>query len=282
LKRQTTKSAIVMSITALDAIDLAHDASIDAACESLYRFLSAALANPRSAKWRLLFDGNSQELAQWSAELLRRQFADCPLALARGELSLAHLNVAPILEHLSRPEGELLDENVRVFGMVTSRDCPPYETEFHAADDTFFRTQQMADVAGFYRAFGLELGVESPDRADHISLELEFVAFLLMKKRLARASATTDIAAAEQAATCHEARVAFLRDHLCWWTPSFAHLLARKAGAGFYAAAAELIAALLPVERYRLGIAPPAAPSQPAADDPSSIHECGACALGRL
>jgi TorA maturation chaperone TorD len=271
-----------MSTTALDQIDLAHDVSIDAACESLYRFLSAALANPRSAKWRLLFDGNNQELARWSAELVRRQFADCPLTLARGELSPVHLDVGRILQHLSRPTGELLDENVRVFGMVTSRDCPPYETEFHAADDTFFRTQQMADVAGFYRAFGLELGLESPDRADHISLELEFAAFLLLKKRLASASAATDPDAAGQAATCHEARVAFLRDHLCWWAPSFAHLLARKAGGGFYAAVAEVLAALLPVDRYRLGITPPTPPSQTATDDPSSIHECGACALGRI
>jgi TorA maturation chaperone TorD len=115
-----------------------------------------------------------------------------------------------------------------------------------------------------------------------MSLELEFAAFLLTKKRLALKSAASDSDAAEQARTCHQARIAFLRDHLCWWAPSFAHLLGRKAEGGFYAAVAQLLAALLPLERYRLGIAIPETPPKPAADDPSSLHECGACALAKL
>jgi TorA maturation chaperone TorD len=165
---------------------------------------------------------------------------------------------------------------------MTSRDCSPYETEYHSVDDTFFRTQQMADVAGFYRAFGLDFAGQAHDRADHIGLELDFVAFLLMKKRLAIVSATANPTAAQQADTCHQARVAFLRDHLCWWTPAFAHLLGRRAEEGFYAVVAKLLAALLPLDRARLGIEVPAPPSKPADHDLSSLHECGACTLAKL
>jgi TorA maturation chaperone TorD len=247
----------------------------------LYRFLSAALADPSSARWRLLFDVNNQDLVCWSADFLRTQFADQPAALGLGELPLEHLDARPLVEQLARPERELRDEHLRVFGM-TSRDCSPYETEYHSVDDTFFRTQQMADVAGFYRAFGLDFAGQAHDRADHISLELDFVAFLLMKKRLAAASAASAPTSSEQADTCHQARVSFLRDHLCWWTPAFAHLLARKGNGGHYEPAAKLLAALLPLDRGRLAIDKPEPPSKPADQDLSSLHECGACALAKL
>jgi TorA maturation chaperone TorD len=260
---------------------LDHTSAGDAACEVLYRFLSAALADPSWARWRLIFDVNNQDLVCWSADFLRDQFADRPAALGLGELPVVHLDTRPLIEQLGLPEHELRNEHLRVFGM-TSRDCSPYETEYHSVDDTFFRTQQMADVAGFYRAFGLDFAGQAHDRADHISLELEFVAYLLMKKRLAAASAASNPTNAEQADTCHQARVAFLRDHLCWWTPAFAHLLARKADGGFYAATAKLLAALLPVDRSRLGIEPAPPPSKPADQDLSSLHECGACALAKL
>jgi hypothetical protein len=101
-----------------------------------------------------------------------------------------------------------------------------------------------------------------------------------MKERLVRSSA--DPAGAERARTCREARLAFLRDHLCWWAPSFATLVARKAGDGFYAAAARLLAALLPVDRSRLNIDAPSAPPKPADVDLSPLHECGACALAKM
>jgi TorA maturation chaperone TorD len=195
-------------------------------------------------------------------------------------LGIEQLDAAVVLEELTRPDDELAGEHLRVFGMGAS-DCPPYETEYHSADDTFFRTQQMADVAGFYRAFGLEHSGGSHERADHVSLELEFASFLLLKKRLARSIEPVNRAGAEQAEICHAARITFLRDHLCWWTPSFAVALDRKARGGFYSAVAQLLAALLPVERYRLGIAPPTPPIKPAVEEETSIHECGACALAR-
>ena len=77
---------------------------------------------------------------------------------------------------------------VAFFGLVLTRECPPYETEYHPSSEPFFRSQEMADVAGFYRAFGLETAQAARERPDYLGLELEFMAFLLLKKRLALAA----------------------------------------------------------------------------------------------
>ena len=118
----------------------------------------------------------------------------------------------------------------RVFGLVVPKECPPYETEYHPTQETFVRSQQMADIAGFYRAFGIEPAQSSPERPDHLALELEFMAFLLTKKRLALAAVELDPEAAEQVSICDRAQRDFFRDHLAWWVPSFAAGLRRKAG----------------------------------------------------
>jgi nitrate reductase assembly molybdenum cofactor insertion protein NarJ len=62
-------------------------------------------------------------------------------------------------------QGRSLDaEYDRVFGLASLVACPPYEAEFHAAGETFFRSQQMADIAGFYAAFGLEASRNAGER----------------------------------------------------------------------------------------------------------------------
>src|SRR5262249_47366703 len=149
-----------------------------------------------------------------------------------------------------------------VFGHVTSRECPPYEAEYHSTSEPFFRSQQMADVAGFYRAFGLELSHAHPERPDHVALELEFLAFVLLKRPLALAGPGTNAEKDEQVSVCDAAERTFFRDHLAWWLPSFATGLRRKAGHGVYAELGQVLAAFLPVERRRFGVPAPRLPVQ--------------------
>lgn len=248
--------------------------AIDLAREGLYRFLAAALRVPGSLGWRTVLDPHSQRLAREAADLLREE-AD-PVPLGFGELPPRDLDLAPVFAALPGSPEEFADEHRRVFGLVYTGECSPYETEYHRNGDPFFGAQQMADVAGFYRAFGLETSPALADRPDHIALELEFLAFLLLKRRLALDS--TDPEAAEHVAVCDQALRSFFREHLSWWLPSFATALGRRAGEGFYAAVGRVLAALLPTERGRLGVPAPRLPLQPARAEESEAEGCAGCA----
>jgi TorA maturation chaperone TorD len=114
----------------------------------------------------------------------------------------------------------------------------------------------MADVAGFYRAFGLR--VAPGERPDHVAAELEFYGWLQAREAQARARGET-----EGAEVCRDARRKFLRDHLGRWLPLLAARL-RERGAGFHARVAELAAALVAREARDLGVEPePTAPPVP-------------------
>jgi TorA maturation chaperone TorD len=257
---------------------LTADLAIDLARECLYRFLAAALTDPRANGWELLADPESGAIAARAAELLREEATNEPAALGFGELPPGDLDLAPLLAELGRPRDEQAAEYDRVFGLVPSRECPPYETEYHATAEPFFRAQQLADVAGFYRAFGLEPSRGCPERPDHLALELEFMAFLLMKKRLAARAADGENGGSDRVQVCADAEANFLRDHLAWWVPSFATGLRRKAGGGPYAALGRVLAALMPIERLRYGVASPRLPLRAAPIEPPEEQSgCSAC-----
>jgi TorA maturation chaperone TorD len=204
-----------------------------------------------------------------------------PLPRGPGELPAARLDLRPVLLELLMPAAHLQGEFERVFGLVTARDCLPFETEYHPSADPFFCAQQMADVAGFYRAFGLEPTQAAPERPDHLALELEFMAFLLRKQRQAHDMAGAAPQAAEYAQVCEEAQRAFFRDHLAWWVPAFATGLRRKAGDGFYAAVSQVLAALLPLERALLDVAAPRRPVALATvERPEEEPGCDGCEAG--
>src|SRR5262249_16104379 len=151
---------------------------------------------------------------------------------------------------LPRSASELRAEYDRIFGLVLCRECPPYETEYHPSAETFLRAQQLADIAGFYRAFGLEPSRSRPERPDHIALELAFMAFLGRKGREAQSGAEK----AEEVRVCADAQRKFFRDHLAWWLPFFTTGLRHKAEHGFYAEVGRALAAFLPLERSRLNV----------------------------
>lgn len=100
-------------------------------------------------------------------------------------------------------------------------------------------TPRLADIAGFYRAFGMAVSRERPD---HVVAELEFASVVSLAE--AQASETGDAEAAE---VCAEAARSFLRDHLGSWLDSWAARIgeteALASWAPYAAAAADLVAA---------------------------------------
>ena len=161
----------------------------------------------------------------------------------------------PSLEAL-RASAEDLDlsnlqsEHRRVFGHIESSPCPQYETRY-GTRHLFQQTQQLADIAGFYRAFGLDLSKEAHERPDHLAIELEFLHFLCFKEAYA-----LQHHGPEQAELCRDAERKFLTDHLLHWAPSFAKRLQETAGGGWYGQLGAFLAAFLSTEEARLGCHP--------------------------
>jgi TorA maturation chaperone TorD len=254
-----------------------EEMAVDLAREVVYRFLAAALRDPQAGLLALL-DPASQDVACAAADLLRAEGIDSVPPLGFGELPPELLTLRPLCTSLNEAADRLPDEFVRVFGLVPTPECQPHETEYQHTTEPFYRAQQMADIAGFYQAFGLQPGQTYPERPDHLALELEFMAILLQKKRLALASLANNPQAEVQASICQEAQHHFFRDHLAWWVPSFVAGLRRKADGGCYGALGQVLGALLPLERSRFGVEAPRLPLQPALiERPEEQSGCAAC-----
>lgn len=111
-------------------------------------------------------------------------------------------------------------EHVRLF--AGSVPCSPHESEYER--DTGGKAQRLADVAGFYRAFGVAVSSEHRALPDFIGTELEFMGLLCRKQALARVEGWAD---REQVAG--DAQRSFLHDHLGRWVGAFASELRRAA-----------------------------------------------------
>ncbi|OGX07586.1 MAG: hypothetical protein A2Z88_08285 [Omnitrophica WOR_2 bacterium GWA2_47_8] len=104
-----------------------------------------------------------------------------------------------------------------IFGHTACSKVPLYELEY-GEEHSYRQPQELADITGFYQAFGLQGSEKVHDRPDHISLESEFVYALLYKKAVALRS--NDF---ENAATCQRAYERFLQEHLAFWLPALTY-----------------------------------------------------------
>jgi TorA maturation chaperone TorD len=146
-----------------------------------------------------------------------RQILD-RLATVHSSPSGPNLSASPPTEGTT-PEavdwGSLEEERTRLF---VKGEVPPYEASYESAPVTAKAplgrgVQQIADAAGFYRAFGFQV---SGDRADHLAAQLEFAALLCVKEAFAHITHED-----EGAEICRLARTAFLNEHLLPWLPAF-------------------------------------------------------------
>lgn len=109
----------------------------------------------------------------------------------------------------------------------------------------------MADVAGFYRAFGLEAAGAQPESEDHLVPELEFMSALALKEAWALESGD-----GERAAVTRDAAARFMTAHLGRWAPRFAAELAAASALPYYTTASALLAAWIESEIAVLGATP--------------------------
>lgn len=166
--------------------------------------------------------------------------------------------VAELARLATGVHGELLEHAyIDVFSLSTSPDCPRFEAAY-LVDDLLFQTSGLADITGFYRAFGVEL-TGSPMRADDITVELEFMAFLCGKEAYAR-----EHLGPKRVRDARRAQRLFLGEHLGRWGDAFAQALAAHASAvPFYACSAAALAYWLHAEASLLRVRPDAAAARP-------------------
>jgi putative dimethyl sulfoxide reductase chaperone len=104
----------------------------------------------------------------------------------------------------------------QIFGLTGSL-C--YETEYGLPHE-FRQSQELADIAGFYKAFGYKAGGTMRERPDHLAVELEFMHLLCIMEAKALSSGQL-----EEAHVCQDAQRSFLKDHLGSWIGLFSQAI---------------------------------------------------------
>ena len=231
---------------------------------ALARALALAFAPPVGPVLSFLKDGLASKVAEAAAYL-----EEGP-ALQAGAAA-----VAQALGDGADLEGEYH----RLFH--TELPATPYETEY-GPQRAARKGPTLADILGFYQAFGFRPAPAAAELPDHIGVELEFLSLLLMKEADARGRG-----AGEEAAVAADAARKFLADHLGRWVPGFCRGLREAARDPFYRAAADLLEIFLEGEASRLGCSlgeaaglvpgPPeegvACPMAPASECPMAIAQ---------
>ncbi len=134
---------------------------------------------------------------------------------------------------------ELVAEHSRLFEPRSKLQVPPYETEYTLAESPQHALSQpahLSDISGFYKAFGLAISEERPDRVDHIATELEFMHVLALKEAVA-----VEGDEKEHFEIVRDAELKFMNDHLGRWTGQFRDRMAGADEGGFYIALAEML-----------------------------------------
>lgn len=156
---------------------------------------------------------------------------------------------------------ERLLAHARLFGHSRGLVCP-FETEY-GAEGGFRQPQELADIAGFYLAFGLKPAEGTDERVDHAACECEFMDFLARKEAFTLGSlrrGEEEPEATERLATIRGAARGFLRDHLGRFGRAFASRLVKEDADGFHGALGAMLFRFLAREGLRFGL-PPGPPS---------------------
>jgi DMSO reductase family type II enzyme chaperone len=196
---------------------------------AVYRLLSLAFAYPTPVRL--------ETVAGQSARV--RDGAPAEVAAALDRLGEAARGAD--LEALATEHVALFQRGLR---------CPPYEGAY-GPPQMGGKAAMLADVAGFYRAFGLEAAAAQPETEDHIGPELEFMSALALKEAWALGEDDTRGLEITRAA----AR-AFLTDHLGRWARAFAERVGAEAAPGVLTAAAAALIPWITAECARLGVTP--------------------------
>lgn len=197
----------------------------------LYKVASLALSYPEREKWMMLDQLLSRAEDHLDGELLRQ--------------------VAGFREYFlgaKHRREEIQSEYLRIFD--TGKLVSPYETEY-LTEKIARKPFELADIAGFYQAFGFDLNEDACGRepVDHIAVELEFMALMRFKEDFA-AKRNQE----ENETIARDAGVKFLNSHLAPWGLFLCRQIDGICCDEFYKRAGELCASVLRLDCQRLGL----------------------------
>jgi len=136
------------------------------------------------------------------------------------------------------------------FGAATvAMDCPPYEM-YYSGSQIWQQTQDLADISGTYKAFGIEMEEDSTtSRWDHVAVELEFLHFLTYKLAYAIENHSE-----EEQGSCISGKKKFLYAHIGRWIKAFSTSVVKKTPEEFYRQAATLASLFIHIEMVKLSV----------------------------
>jgi putative dimethyl sulfoxide reductase chaperone len=205
------------------------------ALAALYRMLALAFSNPEP------------ELARSVASAC----AALKIALKQGTLPVRLVHSIKEVDHAWRQAGAagLEEEYSRLFlgtGTVPLREGGYGDGMRFAGQPT-----DLADVSGFYLAFGFALPESSASPPDFLGAELEFMSLLNLKLALAYQRRRHD-----HARITRSAMARFLEDHLGRWAEPFAAALADADAAPAYRTMGRLLARAVETDCLSLKVRP--------------------------
>lgn len=172
-----------------------------------------------------------------------------------------------------------LDTHLLAFGHAARGPVPMNEIEYgDFKADPLFQPHRLADLAAFYRAFGLELAPDASERQDHICLQLEFMSVLAAKEAYALEYQLED----DALEVCRSAQKEFLREHLGRWVPAFTRRLESSCDEPIAISMAEFTRAWISAECARFGVRPGSDQLvlRPVDDEAESL--CASCGIRNL
>ncbi|MFQ5829857.1 MAG: molecular chaperone [Candidatus Methylomirabilia bacterium] len=182
--------------------------------------------------------------------------------------------LGPIVEDLPSIRTEPGEgEYIRLFSVGLT--ATPYESEYDPLVATR-KGHRLADLLGFYEAFGFRLADGLGEFPDHVAVELEFMSLLLLKAAHAAVESH-----GEGREISEQAAVTFLADHLGAWGEAFADRVEAATESDAYRFAARLLGAFLLAECQLLGVEPVAlTAAPPGGTGPPTCPFVGQCAEG--
>jgi len=230
----------------------------------VHQFLSRAFADPNDETWTWMGRGDVRQ-SFWAAvkSLGDPRVEDAALAFVRA---LTPDAFEPFRDHY-----------VATFGHAARGSVPMNEIEYgDLKADPLFQPHRLADLAAFYRAFGLEMDDTASERHDHLCIELEFMSVLAAKEVYAIAEQPDALE------IVRDAQKNFLREHLGRWSPAFGRRLRATAGDDLLPALGDFLRAFVESECARFGVRPGSEDLLLRPVDEDAERLCDSCGLRDL